>query len=74
MPRLKLIDKTVEKRLCLPQRLVVQVELELFSEVEGKLPYGAWQKYLVNLIEKDLAQRKAARESAKQTNQEANHV
>jgi hypothetical protein len=30
------------------------MELKLWSELEGKVPFGAWQEYLVRLIRKDL--------------------
>ena len=47
----------IEKNISLPRDLVVAVELELYSEVEGKVPFAAWQKYLEDLIRKDLARR-----------------
>ena len=52
---------SIEKNISLPRDLVVAVELELYSEVEGKVPFAAWQKYLEDLIRKDLARRAAAR-------------
>ena len=52
---------SVEKNISLPRDLVVAVELELYSEVEGKVPFAAWQKYLEDLIRKDLARRALAR-------------
>ena len=48
-------DRPVEKNLSLPSSLVARVDLELFSALEGKVPFGAWQKYVVGLIEEDLA-------------------
>ena len=48
---------SIEKNISLPRDLVVAVELELYSEVEGKVPFAAWQKYLENLIRADLARR-----------------
>lgn len=52
---------SIEKNVSLPRDLVIAVELELYSEVEGKVPFAAWQKYLENLIRKDLTSRAAAR-------------
>ena len=52
---------SVEKNISLPRDLVVAVELELYSEVEGKVPFAAWQKYLEDLIRKDLARRALVR-------------
>ena len=48
---------SIEKNISLPRDLVVAVELELYSEVEGKVPFAAWQKYLESLIRVDLARR-----------------
>lgn len=48
---------SVSKEISLPMPLVVKVDLLLFSQIEGKVPFGAWQKYLVTLIEADLARR-----------------
>lgn len=52
---------SIEKNISLPRDLVVAVELELYSEVEGKVPFAAWQRYLEDLIRKDLARRAAVR-------------
>ena len=55
MARPRKTDRPIEKNLSLPQSLVTRVELELFSELEGRVPFGAWQRYVVRLIESDLA-------------------
>ena len=52
---------SIEKNISLPRDLVVAVELELYSEVEGKVPFAAWQKYLEDLLRKDLARRALAK-------------
>ena len=52
---------SIEKNISLPRDLVVAVELELYSEDEGKVPFAAWQKYLEDLIRKDLARRALAK-------------
>ena len=52
---------SIEKNISLPRDLVVAVELELYSEVEGKVPFAAWQQYLEDLIRKDLARRALVR-------------
>ena len=61
MARPKKIDRPVEKRIMLPESLVARVELELYSDLEGKVPFGAWQKFLVELINERLAKLDAAR-------------
>lgn len=65
MPRPRKIDRPVEKRVMLPQSLVARVELELYSELEGKVPFGAWQRLLVELITERLAKLDAARQKGK---------
>ena len=57
MARPRKTDRPIEKNISLPQSVVVKVELELFSALEGKVPFGAWQRYIVRLIEADLAKR-----------------
>lgn len=51
MARPRKIDRPIEKTISFPESLVARVELELYSELEGKVPFGAWQKFLVGLIE-----------------------
>jgi hypothetical protein len=54
MARPKLIDPSVEKNISIPQSLCTRVELMLFSELEGKVPHGAWKGYIERLIREDL--------------------
>lgn len=54
MPRPKQVDRPVEKSISLPQSMVVAVDLELWSEVEQKVPFGAWKNYIERLVRKDL--------------------
>lgn len=60
MGRAKKTDRPIEKNISLPQSIVVRVELELFSALEGKVPFGAWQKYIVELIQADLTRKEKA--------------
>ena len=57
MPRPRKAIPSVEKNVCLPRDIVAKVDLMLFSELEGRVPFGAWQKYLESLIRADLAKR-----------------
>lgn len=57
MPRPRKAIRPVEKNISLPEDIVARVDLELFSEVEGKVPFGAWQRYVEALIRADLARR-----------------
>jgi hypothetical protein len=57
MARPRKTDRPIEKNVSLPQSIVVRVELELFSALEGKVPFGAWQRYIIGLVEVDLARK-----------------
>lgn len=46
--------RPIEKNISLPLDLVARVELELYSELEGKVPFGAWSRYVEKLIRDDL--------------------
>ena len=52
MARPKKVIASIKKNLCLPENLVTRVELELYSELEGKVPFGAWQEFISSLIVK----------------------
>lgn len=67
MARPKKIDRPVEKRVMLAESLVARVELELYSDLEGKVPFAAWQKFLTELIEERLAKIAAARKLQKKS-------
>lgn len=64
MARPKKAIRPVEKNISLPEDLVARVDLELFSELEGKVPFGAWQRYVERLIRDDLAKRASAQTQA----------
>lgn len=49
--------RPVEKNISLPEDIVARVDLELYSEVDGKVPFGAWQRFVEGLIRKELARR-----------------
>jgi len=59
MARPRKAIKPIEKTINLPQDLVAKVELLLFSELEQRVPYGAWTKYIEGLVREDLAKRGA---------------
>lgn len=61
MARPKRTDRPIEKNLSLPSSIVARVELELYSELEGRVPFGAWQKYIVGLIMADLAKKEGGK-------------
>jgi hypothetical protein len=55
MPKRPRVDRPVEKAINIPQSTCVKVDLLLFSELEQKVPHGAWSRYINGLIEADLA-------------------
>ena len=55
MARPKNVDKPIEKSVNLPTSIVARVDLKLMSVLEGKVPHGAWARYIRNLINADLA-------------------
>jgi hypothetical protein len=57
MPRPKRADRPVEKTINLPLSVVAKVDLILWSELEEKVPHGAWAGYVRALIEQDLERR-----------------
>lgn len=55
MPRTKNTIPTIEKTVSLPENIVAAIDLELFSEVQGKVPFGAWKGFLTRLVTEYLA-------------------
>ena len=50
MARPASINKPIEKKLSLDAELVTKVELALFSDLEGRVPYGAWSGLIEQLL------------------------
>lgn len=50
MARPASINKPIEKKLSLDAGLVACVELALFSDLEGRVPYGAWSGLIEQLL------------------------
>lgn len=50
MSRPRKVIRTVNKHLSLPENVVAQVDLQLFSEVEGRIPTGAYQELVTALL------------------------
>lgn len=57
MPRTKLIDRPVQRAIYLPESINSRLETELFSELEGKVPFGAFNGLMVELVKKWLSER-----------------
>lgn len=65
MPRPRKAVRPVEKSISLPEDLVVKVDLLLWSDLEGKVPMGAWAKYVEGLVAADLQRREALQKAAR---------
>lgn len=50
MARPKKTVRTIYKNIGLPEDLVARMELELFSEMEGRIPFGAQQEFFTKLL------------------------
>lgn len=50
MAKPKSVIPTVEKKIQIPLDLLTRMELELHSELEGKIPYGAQSEFINKLI------------------------
>jgi hypothetical protein len=51
MPRPRRTDRPVEKSISLPQSLCTQVDLILWSDLEQRVPHGAWASLIQSLLE-----------------------
>jgi hypothetical protein len=56
MARPRKAVRPIEKNISIPEDLVCKVDLRLFSELEGRVPHGAWSRYVSGLIRKELAE------------------
>ncbi len=57
MPKKAAIDRPVNKTISLPSSLCARIDLLLYSELEGRVPFAAWRNYIKELVEKDLQAR-----------------
>lgn len=68
MPRPQLPYPVRAKKIDLPLALIAEIDLALHSELEDKVPYGAWQRLVEQLLREWLA-RRVAKTSAMRTMQ-----
>jgi len=50
MSRPKGITRRISKNISLPEDIVARMELELFSEVDGRIPIGAQSQLIEQLL------------------------
>lgn len=51
MARPKKAVAAIRKTVLLPPEVIAQVDLALYSELEGRVPHAAWQQLLTSLLE-----------------------
>lgn len=55
MPKPRRVDRPIEKSINLPISLCTKIDLLLYSELEGRVPHGAWSKLVAQLLEAHIA-------------------
>jgi hypothetical protein len=60
MGRPKKVNPTISKNIALPEDLVARIELELYSELEGKIPFAAQQQFFERVLREHFAQKDQA--------------
>lgn len=55
MARPKSAIPRIDKKITLSSDVIDRVDLELFSELEGRVPYGAWAAFIEGLITQHFA-------------------
>lgn len=54
MPRPRRTIRPTQLNVSIPETLRAEVDLKLYSEVERRVPHGAYSAYICRLIEEDL--------------------
>lgn len=49
------VIRPVSKKLSVPEDVVARVDLELWSELEGRVPHGAWSELIERLLREHIA-------------------
>lgn len=50
MPKPRKAIRPITKSISFPEDIVAQVDLHLFSPLEGRVPHGAWSRLLETLL------------------------
>jgi len=56
MPKPPNLIPSRQLNVALPLPLLTQLSLELYSELEGRVPHGAYSRFLVELLRKHFAE------------------
>lgn len=57
MGRAKKVDRPIPVKAYIPLSIHSKVEIELYSEVEGKVPHGGWSSLVTELMANWLRER-----------------
>lgn len=57
MARPRKTIRTIYTNVGIPEDLYAKVQLELYSEVEGKVPFGAQQEFYTRLLREHFAKK-----------------
>lgn len=49
------------KNLQLPSDIVAKIDLELWSDLEGRVPHGAWSRLVTQLLQQHLDNQKESK-------------
>lgn len=55
MSRPRATDRRIDVHLMLPESLVGEIELALFSQIQGRVPLGAFSKFYERAARRELA-------------------
>lgn len=50
MPRPRKAIRPLNKKISIPEDIATRVDLQLFSELEGKVPHAAWSELVTGLL------------------------
>jgi len=59
MPRPRKIDPPRQIKISIPSSLAGEIELRLFSDLQGRVPLGEWSKFFETLARQAIAQQGA---------------
>lgn len=54
------VIRPVEKKISIPEDVVAQIDVLMWSELEGKVPFGAWSRLVTELLREHLARQQGA--------------
>lgn len=58
MAKTKRTIRPIEKNISIPENIVAEVNLHLYSELEKKIPFAAWSKLVSSLLRQWLEEKK----------------